>query len=149
MSNSAATQELAKQLKKLKYTYYLGLALTALGAAPYFLTRITARNTSDFPSIAFYISLLIPAALVMIYVKFSFGKLNLEGDLHEAAKLTGAERLLKTFAVSAPPKVAPTKLPSPKPAGPRKAKSEAQELQPSASMSSLSAGAKSGNITKN
>lgn len=148
MSNSVATQEIAKQLKKLKYTYYLGLALSALGAAPYFLIGSRARNTLDFPSIAFYIALLIPAALVMLYVKISFGRLKLEGDLYEAAKLSGTERLLKTFQVSAPPKVAPTKLPSPKPARPRNAKSETQEQQPSASMSSLSAGAKSGNRTK-
>lgn len=149
MSNSAATQDLAKKLKKLKVTYYVAYIVLIIGAAPYFLTPTSARGQMDFATIALYMSLLIPGASLMTYVKLALGKLDLKGDLAGAAKLAGAERLLKTFAVSAPPKSAQTKVPSPKPAGPRKVESEAKEQQPSASLSSLNAGAKSGSRTKN
>lgn len=149
MSNSAATQDLAKKLKKFKVSYYVAYILLIIGAAPYFLTPTSARGQMDFATIALYMSLLIPGAIVMTYVKLALGKLDLTGDLSEAAKLAGAERLLKTFAVSAPPKLENAKLPHPKPAGRNKVEPETQAQAPSASLSSLSAGAKSGSRTKN
>ena len=148
MSNSAVVQELTKKLKKLKIAYYVGWSLLILGAAPYFLTPTSARSNMDFATIALYISLLIPGGIVMTYIKLALGKLDIDESFTEAARIAGAERLLKTFMVSQSQNPGPAKMPGPKPAGPHKVKPETQEHQPSAILTSLNAGSKAGARTR-